>query len=271
MKAAEPRVVSPRSRPARPALLVVLAAFVAGLALAEEPEFPPWAAQEEKILDALRNGEVLHAEPIGHGVTQPFRVELSHDGFRIDAVWKPIDASAFKRTESYAAEAAAYRLSRLLDLDRVPPTVVRKLRGSHGSLQYWVHSSKVYKDWPAPPRTLDFTYDAARMRMFDRLICNPDRNSGNFMVDHGGHIVLIDHSRALSYDAHSRAAKKVTPALFDGPLVDRLRTLELGDLEEALEGLVARHRMKALLKERDRLIADVDRQIARRGAAILFE
>ena len=63
-------------------------------------------------------------KPIGRGVTKPRLVELEYEGRRIKGVWKPIVASHFEAAESHEAEVAAYRLSRWLGLDMVPPTTL---------------------------------------------------------------------------------------------------------------------------------------------------
>ena len=66
--------------------------------------------------------------PVGRGVTKPQKVTLELDGERIDAIWKTLDRrpNATYR-ESWEAEVAAYRLSRELRLDLVPPTVERRI------------------------------------------------------------------------------------------------------------------------------------------------
>ena len=254
--------------------LLALAAALAAMPVSasDSGHFPPWEGQESLIETALLEGKVLEIEKLSRGVTQPYRVVLEHEGRKLAGVWKPIDPSAHKYAESFLSEIAAYRLNRLLGMNRVPPTVRRKIGGDWGSLQYWVEGVSLYDEVKdSLPRTVEFSHDMARMRMFDRVISNPDRNAGNFLVDAQGRIILIDHSRALAFDGHARSKKKITPTLIDRTLLEQLASLDLDSLAQALHGLVPRYRVKALLKERDRLQRDVDKVVAQRGDGIFFD
>ena len=80
----------------------------------------------------------------------------------------------------------------------VPPTVVRRIKGDLGSLQLWVEGCDSYKRLqPKVPQTRQFSRRISRMKMFDNLIFNDDRNTGNFILDESWNIILIDHSRAF--------------------------------------------------------------------------
>ena len=80
---------------------------------------------------------------------------------------------------------------------------------------------------PKPP-----TWDQqiARMKMFDDLIGNSDRNKGNLLVDADWHIYLIDHSRAFVTD------NKLPQELqnIDRRLWERMQALDAASLKTAL-------------------------------------
>ena len=262
-----------RANPFRAAIAVLCTLSAAAVRGEEESSFPPWKGHEDRIEQALLEGEVVAMTPIGRGITNPFRVELVHRGQRFAAAFKPIDEAARKSIrESYRAEIAAYRLSRLLGLDKVPPTVERRIRRNYGSLQFWVDDAQIYdevsKELTRGPR---FNEERWRMRLFDQIIDNPDRNAGNFMVDQEQRIILIDHSRAFAFDAYSRSKRKDPPARFDRALVDRLRTLELGELEAALRKVLPKHKLKSVLRARDRFLRHVDQLVEERGKIVFYE
>ena len=47
------------------------------------------------------------------------------------------------------------------------------------------------------PNTEAWNDQVIRMKMFDNLICNRDRNMGNLLVDASWNLYLIDHNRAF--------------------------------------------------------------------------
>ena len=81
------------------------------------------------------------------GVAGNIKVLLDHEGIRIRAVIRVIDRKErgetgsprihVKYRDSYIFESAAYALDHLLELDRVPPTVLRPYQGRPGSIQIW--------------------------------------------------------------------------------------------------------------------------------------
>ena len=100
--------------------------------------------------------------------------------------------------ESYKSEIAAYELDKLLGMQMVPVTVEKTWKHDVGAAVLWlspIHSWKDVKARPKPPR---WDRQAIRMKMFDNLIGNRDRNAGNLLVDDEWNLYLIDHSRALS-------------------------------------------------------------------------
>jgi hypothetical protein len=254
-----------------------LLALCAGVAHGGEEPFPPWASREEALEATLRLGTVTAKERIGHGITNPWKVTLEYRGERVDAVWKPLpEAKSEGWEESYRAEIAAYRLSRLLSLDMVPPTVLRRLYGSSGSMQLWVHGARLYADAAASSRTPlpGWSEQISRMRFFDALIDNPDRNAGNFLVDANWRVVLIDHSRALALATlpERRPSRKVpaVPVRFDQALLESSRSLDLPTLEALLGDLYSTAELQILLRQRDVIVQTADAARRRLGQGVLF-
>lgn len=254
----------------------LLACGLGAAASGEEP-FPPWVGREEALEATLLHGTITAKERIDHGITNPWKVTVEHQGERVDAVWKPLpEAKSEGWEESYRAEIAAYRLSRLLGLDMVPPTVLRRLSGSTGSLQLWVHGARLYADAAAgsPTPLPGWSEQVARMRFFDALIDNPDRNARNFLVDSRWRVVLIDHSRALALAplTERRQSRKTppVPVRFDQDLLAASRALDMPTLAALLGDLYSTAELQMLLRQRDAIVQAADTARRRHGAGVLF-
>jgi hypothetical protein len=178
--------------------------------------------------------------------------------------------------ESHRAEVAAYRLSRILELDLVPPTVQRWISGRGGSMQLWIDGYRLYRDvmGKARPPMRHWSEQTARMRFFDVLIDNPDRNARNFLVDDAWRLALIDHSRALSLPAlterRPRHNAPPMPTRFDRTLVAAARALDLETLELLLGDLYGKPELRTLLRQRDELVRAADAAQEQFGDAAFF-
>ena len=64
----------------------------------------------------------------------------------------------------------------------------------------WVEGVRSWESVLPLPKPATWDFQLARMKMFDDLIGNSDRNKGNLIVDADWHIFLIDHSRAFVTD-----------------------------------------------------------------------
>lgn len=230
----------------------------------------PWHGREEAIENVLLHGKVVHKERIGRGITRPFKVLVEHDGERLYAIWKPLGPCLPGSIERYQAEVVAYRLSRYLGLDMVPPTVERRIGQQLGSLQMWVDGFSMYADLVDPkPPPLVWSHQMARMRFFDELIENPDRNAGNFLVDDSWRVVLIDHSQALAFDRPVETGDKPL-SMFDRHLVDRVRELDSKTLDEVVGDVLPRSDRSQILYQRDVLLGRVDQIQAELGDGVFF-
>lgn len=257
-----------------PRVLVLFAFWgvFAGVASAAPPE-PQWRLEPASVEDRLSTAVVVAVEEIGEGVTNPKKVTLDLNGERFFAVYKPIRRGRHKGFwESYQAEVAAYRLDTILGLDMVPPTIVRRVEADKGSLQLWVAGCETYKRVQAKvPRTPGFSRQISRMKMFDNLIYNEDRNAGNFLLDEDWNLVLIDHSRAFLDRKKLLEKSSQLPVQYDRRLVERLRVLRHDELERGLEGLLMKGQIESILERRDLLLRHLDELIAERGEAqVLF-
>ena len=184
-------------------------------------------------------------EDVPIGVTKPQRATLEN-GSRF--AWKPLRPGYNKGfMESYKSEIAAYKLDRMLDLHMVPPIVERKMDGKTGAAVFWVENTKGWSvakppQGPEPMWSLQLT----RMKMFDLLIANIDRNQGNLIYDADWHLFLIDHSRAF---IDKKDLKDLAPlGRVDRKLWEKMQALTIDDLDRGLEsGSATRKRRRCLL------------------------
>jgi hypothetical protein len=225
-----------------------------------------WVGREAEFEELLMTADVVSMEDIGVGVTKPHSVILKKGDLELKAAFKPIKrgrAGGF--WESYEAEVAAYKLDQMLGLNMVPPTVVRKIDKRNGSLQFWVDDCKLYGDvMNVVPATPQWSHQLSRMKMFDNLILNEDRNARNFLVDPEHDIILIDHSRAFLSKKKIGKDNKL-PTQYDRRLMERVQALEKEQLEVQLKDILMGGQIKAIIARRDKLVEHMEKMIAERG------
>ena len=227
-----------------------------------------WAGHEPEIEQLLKDGKVAKLEDVPIGVTKPQRATLKDSPVRF--AWKPLTPGYSKGfMESYKAEIAAYKLDRALGMNMVPPIVERNMDGKNGAAVLWVENTRGWSvekppQGPEPKWSLQLT----RMKMFDLLIANIDRNQGNLIYDSDWHLFLIDHSRAF---IGKKDLKGMAPlARVDRELWEKMAALTLEDLDRTLEKWVGANEKKALLLRRDLMAKTIAEMVAKRGEKSVF-
>ena len=128
-----------------------------------------------------------------------------------------------------------------------------------------------------PPHSRHLVSQVSDMVVFDYVINNPDRWSGGntFQSREGDVLYFIDNTMSFGVKpvAHPRTwvyLQRVQK--FSRSLVGRLRSLRKRDVREAVSGdlgpfpyALTRREIVALMTRRDRVLAYVDRLIARHG------
>lgn len=191
---------------------------------------------------------------------------VGEDGERCYGVYKPrrgeVPLRDFPNGTLYKREVAAYRLSRHLGWDMIPPTVVRE-QGPHGvgSLQLYVEpragASGQYERLRDSHRC-----DLLRMAAFDLVANNADRKGGHCLLDVRGHVWGIDHGLTFHHVPKLRTViwdycGEPIPAELVGALHDvRNDAARLRELERSIRPLLADQEWAALLQRWDRLLAN---------------
>jgi hypothetical protein len=230
-----------------------------------------WTSEREAVEDWLREAPIERSESIPIGVTKPTRIYFAGDGPARRAAWKPLRPGIYSGFwESYKSEIAAYELDKLLGLDMVPPSVERTIRGARGAVIMWVEDVNMWdqKSTLVPPNPIAWSREVVRMKMFDQLIANIDRNAGNLLYDGDFHIILIDHSRAFTSTTDLR--RMSAPTRIDAELWERMEALTLPDLQAALGPWIGRSEIQAVLRRRDRMKVQIDNMVRERGELSVF-
>ena len=265
----------------RAALSYTLATLtLAGLSAAQQSASTVKPAlTDEQIEDFLLNARIGDSKEISQGINNTRRATLSHGAITHDAQLQDVDVSMlvfnppgrpaelnFK--DSYRYNIAAYKVSRLLGVQQVPVSVERRIDGKSASVTWWVDDVRMderarMKDpktgWP-PARTWAQVY---RLRVFDALIANTDRNVGNILWTSDGTLWLIDHTRAFRL-----TEKLTTPQVLvrcERGLLEAMRKLTEESVKEAVKSSLTGDEIKAMLKRRDLIVELFDAKIKRNG------
>ena len=215
----------------------------------------------------LEHGTIEGIELIPWGSNYTFAALLvGEEGTRCYGVYKPrrgeVPLRDFPHGTLYKREVAAYRLSRCLGWDMIPPTVVRT-EAPHGvgSLQLYVEpragASAQYERLRQ-----SHSCELQRMAVFDLLANNADRKGGHCLLDVRGHVWGIDHGLTFNYVPKLRTViwdycGEHIPAELLGTLRDvREDQVRMGEVERELRPLISQQEWEALLYRWDRLLAN---------------
>ena len=266
--------------------LLGLLAVIGAVAFAQSApaqRFAEWVPA--RIERFLREAKVVSTRALAEGVTNTLRATLSDGEFTHDAQIQRIDvvhpsfqtATGYELDfrDSYQFNIAAYRLSRLLGLDAIPVSVERRIDGRMGAVTWWIDDvlmteKRRYQRKIEPPDPVVWNQQIHRIRVFDRLIYNVDRNLGNLVITKDWKAWMIDHTR--SFLLRKKLLKPEQIPRCDRGLLAALRGLEFKATLSALGGHLGKPEVRALLARRDRIVAHFEKRIERLGEdEVLFD
>ncbi len=252
----------------------------------KDPDGNPLPFQtDEEVLEFLRTAELGSIEDIGLGVTDPRSVILHKDGVHMKAALRDYEEifeelrlpGAFyaRLRDSYVFDIAAYGLARVIGLDHIPPVTFRRLGNNQVTLQAWLEGglmeSTRIADGVSPPSWARFRQQQHDMRVFDSVIGNVDRNTGNILMDGNWNFWLIDHSRAFMRNDDTYYLERVRTC--SRWLYERLKTLTLEEIKPVMSPPLTASEVDWVLRRRDKVIAHIDALIEEIGdpAVVLLE
>ncbi len=218
------------------------------------PDARIWVGRHREIEEYLRTAECVGLEMLGS--SRIARCTLRPGGPVARMAWRPLPPGVHRGfRDSYKAEIAAYELDKLLKLDMVPPSVERQLEGARGAAQLWVEEVSTLAAEASPPAQDRARWEdqVVRMKMFDVLIGNRDRNRMNALHDGAWHLILLDHSRA--FGEATELPQRLTR--IDRPLWARIEALTPDALHAALGPWLDDAAVAAVLGRRDAMSAEV--------------
>jgi hypothetical protein len=227
-----------------------------------------WEGRNAEYEEFIRVTPFAKFEEVPIGVTKPKRAFFEPGGLAASVAWKVLPPGRpAGYWESYKSEIAAYELDKMLGLGMVPPTVEKRWKGDLGAAVLWlkpVRSWREVEELPKPPK---WSRIAVRMKMFDNLIANPDRNAGNLLVDSDWNLFLIDHSRAFITD------KKLVTVMtrVDRELWDKMLALDEAMLTASLGKWLDRGSIRAMLRRRDDMKLVVEELVKKWGQAAYIQ
>ncbi len=229
-----------------------------------------WVGHEQTAEAFLKTAEIARIDDVPIGVTRPKRAFFIETTPVRSAAWKPLPPGVRRGYyESYKSEVAAYELDKLLEMHMVPPVVERSHKGELGAAIWWIEPVKGWKaDSPVKGPEPEWSKQISRMKLFDQLIANIDRNQGNLLYDNDWHLMLIDHSRAFTTRASLDGI--AAPVLIERDLWRRIDALTAADLERALGPWVGAKERQAMLARRDKMRSDIARMVRSKGDASVF-
>jgi hypothetical protein len=236
-------------------------------------------ANHEAAARFLQTAEIVDSRPIGKGTTNPFRLTLSDGETTHDAAFQSIDerspvkehegGTEIRFADSFHFNIAAFHIAVLLGLDHmVPVTVERTWKRKAGSLTWWVEHKWDQSEWKAsgvvPPDSEAWSRQIFAVRVFTQLLHDDDRNRGNLLITEDWKIWMIDFTRAFRPWHRLKSAAGLDRC--SAALLQKLRELSRGAIEERASGHLSREEIDALLARRDLIVAHYDALVREKGA-----
>ena len=171
-------------------------------------------------------------------------------------------------------EPVEKRSDRVIGLDHIPPVTLRRIGNDQVTLQAWLEGGLMESDRIArditPPSLARFRQQTQDMRVFDSVIGNVDRNTGNILLDGDWNFCLIDHSRLFLRNDDTYYLDRVTAC--SRWLYERLKTLTLDEIMPVMSPPLSTSEVNWVLRRRDKVIAHIDALIEEVGpGAVLLE
>jgi hypothetical protein len=101
------------------------------------------------------------------------------------------------------------------------------------------------------------------LRIWDNLIFNADRNTGNFLIDPDWGIWFVDHTRAFQLRRDLRNVESIT--FCESELWNRLSALGDEVIEERMARYLDGREIGALLTRRERIVKHIEKLIEELG------
>ncbi len=253
--------------------LLALTLIVPAL-LAQEAAAPaPVVLTLEQKETFLKSASLKKTKGAKKGVTGTVRATLEHDALLHDCSIQRIDdeqqkyqterGTEYNFRDSWKFNVAAYRLGRMLGLDKmIPPSIERTFDGKKGAWTWWVEDvqmdevERLKRKISAPDKD-QWSRQYLIMKVFDQLIFNTDRNATNILYDKDWHLWMIDHTRAFRL-SHKLMDEKSLDKI-DRAFFERLKLLDEVKVKQELGPYLRPMEIKAVMARRDVIVSHFER------------
>lgn len=235
------------------------AADLPKLSLAEQEEF-------------LKTAKVISTKAAKGGITGSLRATMSDGKITHDAQIQQIDEAKTRFEgsrgvemnfrDTYKFNIAGYRLSKLLGLNMIPPSIERNYKGAGAAFTWWVddvmmdEGGRMSKRLTAPDSE-NWNEQMHIVRVFDQLIFNTDRNLGNLLITKDWQLWMIDHTRAFRISHDLLMAKNLVKC--ERSLLEAMRKLEAAELKAVMGDAITIPEQQGVLKRRDKIVAILEK------------
>jgi len=238
------------------------------------------------IQGVMRSARIVSRESAGRGVSGTQKLLLENAETRFHGAFRNVDISVRApspgglkkgeiRRDAAIFECAAYEVSQLLGIGRVPPVVERSIGAQNGTVQIWVEETRSELELREqgrllPPDLARWDQQRQIMYAFDSLIANFDRNEGNVLLDRNWSMWFIDHTRAFKRSSELLNRNRLTSC--ERGLWNSLREMDEDVLRQRLEPHLERREISNLSTRRLKLIRHIQGLIDKHGEdAVLFD
>jgi hypothetical protein len=206
----------------------------------------------DSLEELMADAELTTVTTSSEGVVS---VSIQSENTSLDVVFE----SASDRINKQ--KLAAYRLSRLMNLNLVPVTVARTVQGNKGVLmalpERRISETARAANQLVRPNSCGVGFDYQLMYAFDALILNQQRSTETMIYDqHNWRLSLtgyaVSFGTGTGLPGYLASVDKVLPGLLPG----ELSSLNLQQLQNTLGAYLNKRQIRSLLKRRDRLLRD---------------
>ncbi|MCI0604505.1 hypothetical protein L0156_16045 [bacterium] len=232
---------------------------------------------------ALRTAKVIKSKRLGTGITNPLKLTMQDGDTQFYAVFKDVHVRKPGMTklkggveldfkDSWQFDVAAYELDKLLGLNMIPVTIERRYEGENGAMVWWIENAMTEgqrKEKGLEPPDIDAWNRALyKVRLFDNLVYNIDRNLGNLLITPEWKVWMIDHSRCFKSMENLKAKSDL--ARFSLSFIQALKKLDEAQVQDRLGKYLTTYEIRSMMKRRDAIVQEFEKARVAQGDSILF-
>ena len=196
------------------------------------------------------------------GRTMPWKITLDDGKTKLQGMFKRVHSPwPDPMVDSYKYELAAYELSKLLDLEIIPPTVEREIEGTRGSLQCFVPDCMSETDRERlllqPPDLKAFLGRLDEIRVFEALVNETCLDKDDILIQQPGwKVYRVDFAEAFAPNPGLAAGCPINRC--PRRLFEHLQKTPRRIVESTLQSYLSEDEIGAIFDRKKRIIARLE-------------